>query len=156
MVFCHEWIQTKFGRIDIAEMSGDLSRLVGEPKVLFDSRVVGPEGGHVTDGCFCYRSPKTGRLFMIWSTFYRRNYTVFSCESANGGAAGPWIGQKLIFERNGGHGMLFRTFDGGLKLVLHQPERRGYERVAFFDVMDGDDGLSVVQPDGRQDKKEGK
>ena len=155
MVFCHEWIQTKFGRIDIAEMSGDLSRLVGEPKVLFDSRAVGPEGGRVTDGCFCYRSPKTGRLFMIWSTFYRRNYTVFSCESANGGAEGPWIGQKLIFERNGGHGMLFRTFDGGLKLVLHQPERRGYERVAFFDVMDGDDGLSVVQPDGGQGKKEG-
>ena len=150
MIFCHEWIQTKFGRMDIAEMADDLSRFVGEPKVLFDSRVVGPEGGHVTDGCFCYRSPKTGRLFMIWSTFYRRNYTVFSCESANGGAAGPWIGQKLIFERNGGHGMLFRTFDGGLKLVLHQPERRGYERVAFFDVMDGDDGLSVVQPDGKR------
>lgn len=144
MVFCHEWTQIKYGRIDIARMSDDLSRLVEEPKVLFDSRVVGPAGGHVTDGCFCYRSPKTGRLFMIWSTFYNRGYTVFSCESKSGHAYGPWTDQKPIFEKNGGHGMIFRTFDGGLKLVLHQPERRGYERVAFFDVIDGEDGLAVV------------
>jgi len=145
MVFCHEWTQIKYGRIDIARMSDDLSRLLEEPKVLFDSRVVGPAGGRVTDGCFCYRSPKTGRLFMIWSTFYNRGYTVFSCESKSGNAYGPWTDQKPIFEKNGGHGMIFRTFEGGLKLVLHQPERRGYERVAFFDVTDGKDGLAVVQ-----------
>ena len=146
MVFCHEWPQTKWGRIDIAEMSQDLSRFVGEPKVLFESRAAGPGAGHVTDGCFCYRSPKTGKLYMIWSPFYNRNYTVFSCESATGRAEGPWINQKMIFEKNGGHGMLFRTFEGQLKLVIHQPERRGYERIAFFDVDDTDSGLVVRQP----------
>ena len=144
MVFCHEWVQTKFGRVDIAEMSPDLSRFVGKPKVLFESTAIGPDGGRVTDGCFCYRSPKTGKLYMIWSPFYKRNYTVFSCESASGRAEGPWIGQKPIFEKNGGHGMMFRAFDGKLKLAIHQPERRGYERIAFFDVDDTDDGLVVL------------
>jgi hypothetical protein len=52
----------------------------------------------------------------------------------------------MIFEKNGGHGMLFRTFEGQLKLVIHQPERRGYERIAFFDVDDTDTGLVVRQP----------
>ena len=146
MVFCHEWVQTKWGRIDIAEMSPDLSRFIAEPKVLFESRAAGPGAGHVTDGCFCYRSPKTGRLYMIWSPFYNKNYTVFSCESATGRAEGPWINQRMIFEKNGGHGMLFRTFEGQLKLVIHQPERRGYERIAFFDVDDTDTGLVVRQP----------
>jgi len=146
MVFCHEWPQTKWGRIDIAEMSPDLSRFIGEPKVLFESRAAGPGAGHVTDGCFCYRSPKTGKLYMIWSPFYNKNYTVFSCESASGRAEGPWINQRPIFEKNGGHGMLFRTFEGQLKLVIHQPERRGYERIAFFDVDDTNDGLVVHQP----------
>ena len=42
--------------------------------------------------------------------------------------------------------MIFRTFGGKLKLVLHQPERRGYERIAFFDVDDTDEGLVVRQP----------
>ena len=146
MVFCHEWVQTKCGRMDIAEMSPDLSRFIGEPKVLFDASATGPGGGRVTDGCFCYRSPKTGKLYMIWSPFYKRNYTVFCCESATGRADGPWINQHPIFEKNGGHGMIFRTFEGQLKLVLHQPERRGYERIAFFDVDDTDDGLVVRQP----------
>jgi len=146
MVFCHEWVQTKWGRVDIAEMAPDLSRFVSGPKVLFESRDAGPGAGRVTDGCFCYRSPKTGMLYMIWSPFYNKNYTVFSCESASGRAEGPWINQRMIFEKNGGHGMLFRAFDGQLKLVIHQPERRGYERIAFFDIDDTNDGLLVRQP----------
>ena len=40
--------------------------------------------------------------------------------------------------------MMFRAFDGKLKLAIHQPERRGYERIAFFDVDDTDDGLVVL------------
>ena len=146
MVFCHEWTQMKWGRVDIAEMSDDLSRFVNEPKVLFESRAAGPGAGHTTDGSFCYRSPKTGKLYMIWSPFYNKDYMVFLCESASGRAEGPWINQRPIFKKNGGHGMLFKTFEGQLKLVIHQPERRGYERIAFFDVDDTDTGLVVRQP----------
>ena len=145
MVFCHEWTQMKWGRVDIAEMSDDLSRFVNEPKVLFESRAAGPGAGHTTDGSFCYRSNKNGKLYMIWSPFYNKDYMVFLCESASGRAEGPWINQRPIFKKNGGHGMLFKTFEGQLKLVIHQPERRGYERIAFFDVEDTDDGLVVRQ-----------
>ncbi len=146
MVFCHEWTQMKWGRVDIAEMSDDLSRFVNEPKVLFESRAAGPGAGHTTDGSFCYRSNKNGKLYMIWSPFYNKDYMVFLCESASGRAEGPWINQRPIFKKNGGHGMLFKTFEGQLKLVIHQPERRGYERIAFFDVDDTDTGLVVRQP----------
>ena len=143
MVFCHEWVQTKWGRMDVAEMAPDLSRFIEEPKVLFESRAAGPEAGYVTDGCFCYRSPKTGKLYMIWSPFYKKNYTIFCCESATGRAKGPWVRQRMIFEKNGGHGMIFRTFEGDLKLTLHQPNRRGYERMVFFDVVETAEGLIV-------------
>ena len=45
-----------------------------------------------------------------------------------------------MFAGNGGHGMIFRTFEGDLKLVMHKPEIRGHERLAFFPIVENEDG----------------
>lgn len=45
-----------------------------------------------------------------------------------------------MFAGNGGHGMIFRTFEGDLKLVMHKPEIRGHERLAFFPIVENKDG----------------
>ena len=145
LIYCHEWTQMKIGRMDAGRLKDDLSGLAERPVELFRADVAfGPDC--VTDGPYCYRSPKSGKLFMIWSKFCGRSYSVISCESASGRAIGPWGNFKIVFADNGGHGMILRTFDGALKLVMHKPEVRGHERLALFDLVDDGDSLRVRQP----------
>ena len=145
MVYCHEWTQTKVGKMKVARLSDDLSRIVGAPVEVFRADVAFGDG-RVTDGPFCWRT-KTGKLLMTWSKFAnvngKRAYVVIQCESLSGRVCGPWANHRIICPDNGGHGMIFRAFDGTTKLVLHMPERRGWERMAFLDVNDETDTLVV-------------
>lgn len=144
MIYCHEWTQMKIGRMDAGRLKDDLSGLAEKPVELF--RADTPFGsGHVTDGPYCYRSPKSGKLFMIWSTFCGRSYSVISCESESSKALGPWGNFKTVFADNGGHGMILKTFDGELKLVMHKPEVRGVERLTLFNLKDDGNSLKVVE-----------
>src|SRR5690606_27790757 len=92
---------------------------------------------YVTDGCFLYRT-KADKLLMIWSSFKEGNYAIGVAESVTGKVRGPWIQQKdLLFEANGGHGMLFRSFDDRLMLTLHGPNSAaGSERMLIYEVED--------------------
>ena len=77
---------------------------------------------------------KSGRLFMTWSNFVSGSgYSVILAESPSGDVRGPWTNQHVIYGKNGGHGMLFKTFDGKLKFALHYPERRGFEHLRLLD-----------------------
>jgi len=142
MVYSCEWTQMQVGRMMAARLKEDLSGLAAPPKEIFRADVAFGDN-YVTDGPFCYRSPKTGRLFMIWSKFCGKSYSVLSCESQTGCAAGPWRDFKILFADNGGHGMIFRTFDGDLLLAMHKPEVRGHERLALFPVEDKGDAMAI-------------
>ncbi len=154
MVFCHEWLQIGNGEMCYVEMTDDLSAPVGQPKTLFkatdfsadaitDSRHKATD--HVTDGPFLYRSPKSGKLFMIWSNVtHASGYADILCESASGKLAGPWIKHRILYGKDGGHGMLFRKLDGSLALTLHQPNRSPHERLRIFDVEDDGETLKIV------------
>ena len=149
MVFCHEWVQMIDGTMDVVRLRDDLSGTVGKPELLFKaSDAPGARmeatAGKVTDGCFLYRSPKSRKLFMIWSTFIPGNgYCVLLTESESGRIRGPWINQRPIYKLNGGHGMLFRSFDGRLMMALHQPNSRGKERLHLFEVADNGQSLEI-------------
>lgn len=133
MVFCHEWCQTGNGRMMAAPMTKDLSSFTSEPVQLFKAADA-PDAGHVTDGPFLYTQKGMG-LRMIWSNFLKGSgYCVLQCQSASGKIVGPWIKQKTLYKRDGGHGMLFRTFDGQLLLSLHQPNKSPDERMKLFTV----------------------
>jgi GH43 family beta-xylosidase len=149
MVFCHEWVQTIDGTIDAIQLKDDLSDTVGESKRLFkasdapDARK-DPQQSKVTDGCFFYRSPQSGRLFMIWSTFIPgKKYCVVLTHSESGMVRGPWKKQTLLYTQNGGHGMIFRTFDNRLLLALHQPNSGGNERLHLFRIVDNGKTLAI-------------
>ncbi len=150
MVFCHEWVQVIDGSIDVVQLKDDLSDTIGAPKRLFGASAApgaktGAHEGKVTDGCFLHRSPESGKLFMIWSTFIPGSgYCVVLTESASGRVEGPWINQRHIYKENGGHGMLFRSFGGRLLMALHQPNTRGQERLHLFEVRDDGDTLEVT------------
>ena len=143
LVFCHEWVQIGDGAVCAVPLADDLSRPIGEVVTLFTAspagwtREVGPHGGpggpvgRVTDGPWLHHLPD-GSLIMLWSSFAENwKYCVAIARSA-GGVLGPWRHDATpMLSDDGGHGMLFRTFEGALHLSLHRPNGDGRER-AFF------------------------
>ena len=145
MVYCHEWVETLDGEMNLVQLKKDLSGTVGEPIRLFCASVAKWSTGakradgsktYVTDGCFLYRS-KSGKLLMMWSSFMNGTYAVGIAESTTGKIIGPWRQQQEPIFVNGGHSMLFRTFDGRLCLVLHSPNSPGgSERAKIMELED--------------------
>ncbi len=148
LVFCHEHIQIGNGTVCCVELSQDLRRAAGEPKLLFaGSEAYGvpenPDGRYVTDGPFLYRGTQ-GNLFMIWSTCPPEGYYQGICTSRTGRVTGPWTQLPPLYTQDGGHGMLFRTFAGELCLTLHSPNRSMSEHPVFFSVADCGTRLEIV------------
>ena len=69
-----------------------------------------------------------------------------AARSASGRLRGPWVQQAApLFAEDGGHGMIFRRFDGQLMLVLHQPNKER-ERARLFELEDAGDTLRIKSP----------
>ena len=95
------------------------------------------DANNVTDGPYLYKSPKSGTLFMIWSNHIgKKGYCVLVRKSESGKLAGSWSKDEILFGEDGGHGMIFRTFDGKLLLTLHQPNSGEAERMKLFELED--------------------
>ena len=137
IIFCHEWVQVTDGEICAMKLSDDLSHPVGEPVVLF--RASKPfwadknRDKYVTDGPFMYRT-KCGNLLMIWSTFTQSGYVQAVAHSDNGDIDGNWIHEKPLFDKDGGHGMIFEDFIGEKHLILHAPNENPLERPVLFSL----------------------
>jgi len=148
MVFCHEWTQIKDGSMELVRLKKDLSAPEGEPFTLFragDAEWVTPlfEYGKITDGPFLH-STQSGQLLMIWSSFGARGYAIGQAVSESGKIAGPWVQAELIFQENGGHGMIFRTLENELVLAFHQPNNGPFERAQFYKMKEEADRLVLV------------
>jgi len=77
-------------------------------------------------------------------------YVLTAAYSQSGKIDGPWIqNEELFFEDNGGHGMLFYTFEGKLMLSMHyvdpNDETPG-RQPAFFEVDDSGDAYLENKP----------
>ena len=139
MVFCHEWTQAKNGEVCAVELSKDLKKAVGKPWVLWRAgdaiwkHDIRDNGTYVTDGPFLIK--KNGALFSIWSSYYKGEYCEAIARSDNGKISGSWtVDNKLIYEKDGGHGMVFTDFDGNDTFVFHQPNDTPNERPAFAKI----------------------
>ena len=145
MIYCHEWVEMIDGTMELVELKKDLSAPVGDDQRLFCASAAEWSTGspradgsrtYVTDGCFLYRT-KTGKLLMVWSSFYNGPYAVGIAESDTGKVTGPWRQQKDPLYVNGGHSMIFRDFEGHLCLVLHSPNSPGgSERAHIYELED--------------------
>lgn len=149
MVFCHEWIQVKDGKICAMQLSKDLKKSISEPITLFSaSEAKWPRRGenYVTDGPYLYRN-KQGELLMIWSSTGEQGYAIGIARSKSGEIQGPWQHEeKPLFAQNGGHGMLFKTFNDELMLTFHEPNDMPNERPVFYPVKEVD-GLLILDHD---------
>ena len=149
MIFCREWVQVTDGTMELVRLKEDLSDVVGEPRTLFKAsdakwvRSLHFTEGYVTDGCFLYRT-KGGRLLMIWSSFGEKGkYMVGIAYSTSGKVAGPWkhVDEPLL-ANDGGHGMIFRAFDGRLMMTIHRPNS-GRIRARLYEIEDVGDMLRI-------------
>ena len=140
MVFCHEWTQVTNGTVCALEISKDLKYAVGEPILLWAAgdaswRYDIREGTdtYVTDGPFLIH--KNGRLISIWSSYFNGEYCEAIARSDNGKLLGKWsIDDKLILEKDGGHGMVFKDLEGNDNFLFHQPNDTPNERPAFVKI----------------------
>ncbi len=149
MVYCHEWVQIADGTVECVRLADDLSDTVGEPVTLFrgsDAPVARPGGDrYITDGPFLYRT-KSGRLLMLWSTFGWRGYTTLIAASESGSLFGPWVQHpRPLFAEDGGHAMIFHTFDGTPMVALHHPNRSPNERALLLELEDTGDTVEIVR-----------
>lgn len=142
IVFCHEWVQAGDGEMWAAPLSGDLKRTEGEKRLLFRAsdapwckRARHSSGveGYVTDGPFLWRTGD-GALLCLWAGLSEQGYTQAVAASASGEIEGPFVQEPPLFERDGGHGMVFRATDGRLYLTLHSTNTHLLERPCFFPV----------------------
>ena len=138
MVFCHEWVQVTDGGMCAVRLSDDLKRAEGEPLCLFrasEAEWVKPifrkgRENYVTDGPFMWRT-QSGELLCLWASFSHGGYTQGAAVSENGEIDGGFRQAKPLFEKNGGHGMVFRALDGQLYLTMHTPNESPAERPIF-------------------------
>lgn len=150
IVFCHEWVQTRVGTVDAIRLSRDLRRPAGEPVPLFsakDARWISDRMTRkeiVTDGPFFHRC-RDGTLLLLWSSFVSTGYAIAAARSQSGKLLGPWVHDAPpVFDRDGGHGMVFRTFTGRLMLSIHTPNDTPNERPIFVPIREQDGGLVKV------------
>ncbi len=85
---------------------------------------------------------KNGKLLMQWSTIGYEGYCIGYAVSEDGSVTGTWKqSSEPVFKKDGGHGMLFRTFDGKLMLTIHQPNDTPNERAIFIEVKETEDDI---------------
>jgi len=142
MVFCHEWVQVGDGEVWAMRLTADLRAAAEAPRLLFRASEAGwvkeiPHSsgmkGRVTDGPFLWRDEQN-RLLCLWSSFSAGGYTQGLAASDSGEITGTFRQLPPLYENDGGHGMLFRTFSGQTMLALHQPNRHLEERPVFLPV----------------------
>lgn len=83
-------------------------------------------------------STSTKPLVMIWSSLSDNNdYVQIISISDSGLITGPWRHDAdLLYQSDGGHGMIFETFSGDLYLTLHSPNKNLLERPLFIPLID--------------------
>ena len=149
IIFCHEWVQVHDGAICAMRLADDLCQPAGKPVLLFhasEAPWLTPYAGQrdfVTDGPFMYRA-QNGELLLLWSSFTHGSYTLGVARSLSGHITGPWQHDTApLYRDDGGHGMLFRTFEGELMLTVHRPNASPNERPIFVPVQETNGRLSV-------------
>lgn len=147
MVFCHEWLQVQDGEICAIPLRSDLRAATGDPVLLFRASqpqwAIKNAKAYVTDGPFLYRTGD-GALLMLWSSLRDNVYCQAVSRSCDGTLFGGWTHDPdLLLSQDGGHGMLFRSFDNRLYFTCHQPNQSPLERPRLMEVLEKNNALTI-------------
>lgn len=166
LVFAQDWAQKPDAPMAAVRLTSDLSRAAAPPIWLFkgksapwyDDPIAGAPPGrslvndlqgppYATEAPRVYRTPGR-RLVMLWSSYRRRftEYVQTQALSRTGNIAGPWEQLEPLVTGNEGHGMVFRTFDGRLMLILHtHHDDPSASRAELVEVDVTDEGVKVLE-----------
>lgn len=73
------------------------------------------------------------KLHLLWSTIAKNGYVEALAHSDNDDIHGRWsVDQELLYDHDGGHGMIFKDLNGVYQLVLHYPNTFGKEHPKFM------------------------
>lgn len=159
LIFSHSFEDNPNGDMCVVEVSKDLKESIGSPVKLFSASEVswakpipfaekefGIKGDvYLTDGP-CVTKLDGGELLMIWSSWSTKGYAVGQAISESGSIFGPWNQVETpLFSENGGHGMLFKTYNDELKYTLHFPNDLYKERPIFKDIEVIDNSFNIVE-----------
>ncbi len=158
LLYCHEWIEVTDGQVVAQRLSDDLTTLIGEPKILFkatDAPWVGSTKygeyltGYVTDAPFIYKSPTTGKLCMLWSSFDKNGkYAIGMAQSDNGKIDGTWTHHpETLNNDDGGHAMIFEDLEGALRISYHASN--SIPRVTIHKIQE-ENGILTILPDSKK------
>ena len=164
IVYSHNWpnnyVEDKgayVGQIWGQQLSKDLKKTIGEAFLIFNSdespysaKFPSREfwGGknlvrYGSDGPFITKL-SSGELFMTWSPYCDGNYVILGAVAND--IRGPWRHiDKPLFDRNGGHAMVFTALDGQRKICLHCPEEFMKERALISDVEEQNGELVITR-----------
>jgi len=157
IVFCHEWVQINDGSICAMRLTPDLKQAAGRPVFLFNAseapwarKLDRPEKdakfrfpAYVTDGPFLHRLAD-GTLAMLWSSFGAQGYAMGVSRSPDGNVSGDWHHDPdPLWAEDGGHGMIFKTFDDQLMLTFHSPNKTPDERAVFVAIQESNGRIQL-------------
>ncbi len=127
LLYCHEWLQIGVGTIRSIPLSDDLSRPIGESRLLFSSDdaewAAYPAWARgakikVTDGPFAFEGD--GVKALLWSSYDSKGVYEIGVAYASSYAFGPYRQSKSALPLyNVGHGMVFAGYDGQTFLCAH-------------------------------------
>ncbi len=141
LYYSYEWTtQEGDGAVYVAELSRDLKSLKGKPQRVIDGKICGiatqiehaGHRGYVAEAPFAVE--EQGKIALYWSTFTPQGYCV--ARNVAEDVFAEYRFDQMIFEKDGGHCMLFTDLHGNRQLTLHQPNTSPDERMQIFPVDD--------------------
>ncbi|MFA9465548.1 MAG: glycoside hydrolase family 43 protein [Velocimicrobium sp.] len=151
LIFCHEWTQVTDGEVCIALLSKDMDYLQTSVTTLFKASEAEwtienneyNKKGYVTDGPYVV-SLQNGELAMIWSSYSKSGYSIGVSYSKEG-IYGPWEHSKeLLYDKDGGHGMIFRNKRNQMFLIIHSPNSWMDERIKLLEIQEADGKIRII------------
>ncbi len=126
IVYCYEWVEAHDGQIRVVKLNDDFTLDLSSDRLLFkaSNNVFYSKSNHnlITDGPYLYKDKE--KLKMLWSTFGDGKGYMLLSASSKGGVCDEWVQDTLVFDRDGGHGMIFETVEGERKILIHSPNGR--------------------------------
>lgn len=144
LCFSNEWTTPITGDGDgslfIAKLSSDLKTITGKPKKIVSGKYCGKSvkigdekiSGYVAEGPYLYE--EKGKVVLLWSTFTKTGYSVI--KSVSDSVMGDYEIENVVFEKDGGHCMVFTGLNGKRYLTLHQPNVTPNERMQLIEFND--------------------
>jgi hypothetical protein len=155
MVYIHDWTQQVDANIEAIRLKADLSAPLDEALYLYkgsdapwlrlQTTTSRDPRYYVAGGPFLYRT-RNKSLVMIWSAPRNGKSTVTVARSVTGNVRGPWRQGSTLLTDDSAQGSIFRTFDGRLMMVVHQPAEGPQARARLVELEDIGNTVRVKPP----------